>query len=152
MELSKREFIALELLKEMVKVNIDDTVNMAYLLADEFIDMSDKDSGYEPATADQVDANNNEIFSYSIELFELSLRTYNALQSESITTLGELVSKTERDLLRIPQLGKKALAELKHVLAMNGLTLDMSDKDKADYIVKDTYYFMIRAKEYPYMR
>lgn len=56
---------------------------------------------------------------------ELSVRTANCLRNESIFTVGELVKKTEADLLRTPHIGRRSLNELREILAGKGLRFGM---------------------------
>jgi DNA-directed RNA polymerase alpha subunit len=58
-----------------------------------------------------------------VDTLELSVRSSNCLKSENIDLLGDLLQKTERDLLSIPNLGRTSLREIKEVLASRGLTL-----------------------------
>ena len=60
-----------------------------------------------------------------IEDTELSPRAKNSLQTENIKTLGDLVSKTEEDLLKFKNLGRKSLEEIKDTLGTMGLSLGM---------------------------
>lgn len=60
-----------------------------------------------------------------IEDLELTVRSTNCLKGENIYYIGDLVQRTESDLLRTPNLGKKSLSEIKAVLATKGLTLGM---------------------------
>lgn len=57
--------------------------------------------------------------------YELSVRTSNCLQKDNIIYLGELVQKTEAEMLRTPNFGRKGLNEIKEVLAKEGLHLGM---------------------------
>ena|SRR5881397_3510508 len=68
----------------------------------------------------------------SVDELELSVRSYNCLKNARIRTLGELVVKTEADLLRSKNFGRKSLSEIKDVLAGLGLHLGMRDDDDAD--------------------
>ncbi len=58
-----------------------------------------------------------------IEQIELSVRTYMCLKNEGVRFLGEFARKSEAELLRIPNFGRKSLNELKEVLAQIGLHL-----------------------------
>jgi DNA-directed RNA polymerase subunit alpha len=58
-----------------------------------------------------------------IEELELGVRSYNCLKRESIQTVGDLVSKTEAELLNIPNFGKKSIDEVKDKLTERGLAL-----------------------------
>lgn len=60
-----------------------------------------------------------------VEDLELTVRSANCLKAENINLIGDLVRKTEAELLKTPNLGKKSLAEIKEVLASRGLRLGM---------------------------
>ena len=62
----------------------------------------------------------------SIEELELTVRSTNCLKAESIFLIGDLIHKTEFDLLKTPNLGKKSLNEIKDVLASKELSLGMN--------------------------
>ena len=59
----------------------------------------------------------------SIEELELTVRSTNCLKAESIFLIGDLIQRSEFDLLKTPNLGKKSLNEIKDVLASKGLSL-----------------------------
>ena len=61
----------------------------------------------------------------SIEELELTVRSTNCLKAESIYYIGDLIQRTEVELLKTPNLGKKSLTEIKDVLASRGLALGM---------------------------
>jgi len=65
----------------------------------------------------------------SVDELELTVRSYNCLKNAKIRTLGDLVEKTEAELLRSRNFGRKSLSELKEVLAGLGLHLGMRDDD-----------------------
>ena len=58
-----------------------------------------------------------------IEELELGVRSYNCLKREGVQTVGDLVSKTEAELLNIPNFGKKSIDEVKEKLDERGLAL-----------------------------
>ncbi len=58
-----------------------------------------------------------------IDDLELTVRSANCLKAESILNIGDLVQRTEVELLKTPNLGKKSLTEIKDVLASHGLSL-----------------------------
>ena len=60
-----------------------------------------------------------------VDELELTVRSANCLKAEGIERVGDLVQRTETDLLRTPNLGKKSLTEIKTVLAEHGLSLGM---------------------------
>ena len=67
----------------------------------------------------------NENLNRSVEELELSVRSYNCLKNANIQTIGDLVQKTEAEMLRTPNFGRKSLNEIKEVLAQMGLHLGM---------------------------
>ena len=60
-----------------------------------------------------------------IDDLELTVRSANCLKAENIYYIGDLIQKTEVELLKTPNLGKKSLTEIKEVLAQRGLSLGM---------------------------
>ncbi len=68
----------------------------------------------------------NEHLDKSIEELELSVRSYNCLKNANIRTIRELVAKTENDLLKTKNFGRKSLNEIKEILQTMGLSLGMS--------------------------
>ena len=61
----------------------------------------------------------------SVEELELSVRSYNCLKNANIQTIGELVQKTEAEMLRTKNFGRKSLNEIKEILGGMGLSLGM---------------------------
>ena len=72
-----------------------------------------KDLGYDPVLLRKVDE------------LELSVRSHNCLKNENITYIGDLVQKTENEMLRTANFGRKSLNEIKAVLTNFGLSLGM---------------------------
>ena len=64
----------------------------------------------------------------TIEELDLSVRSYNCLKRAGINTLEELTRKTEEDMMKVRNLGKKSLAEVKEKLAALGLSLRESEE------------------------
>ncbi|MDH5711154.1 MAG: DNA-directed RNA polymerase subunit alpha [Gammaproteobacteria bacterium] len=60
-----------------------------------------------------------------VDELELTVRSANCLKAESIYYIGDLIQRTEVELLRTPNLGKKSLTEIKDVLASHGLSLGL---------------------------
>ncbi|QJC28214.1 DNA-directed RNA polymerase subunit alpha [Enterobacteriaceae endosymbiont of Plateumaris braccata] len=60
-----------------------------------------------------------------VDDLELTVRSANCLKTESIQFIGDLVQRTEVELLKTPNLGKKSLTEIKDILASKGLSLGM---------------------------
>lgn len=69
------------------------------------------------------------VLKMSIEELELSVRSSNCLRTANIKTLAELVKKTEAEMLKTRNFGKKSLSEIKGKLAAYGLSLGMKDID-----------------------
>jgi DNA-directed RNA polymerase subunit alpha len=60
-----------------------------------------------------------------VDDLELTVRSANCLKAESIYYIGDLIQRTETELLKTPNLGRKSLNEIKDVLASRGLSLGM---------------------------
>ncbi len=79
------------------------------------------ESGSEPARAGV----SNEHLDKSVEELELSVRSYNCLKNANIRTIRELVGKTETEMLKTKNFGRKSLNEIKEILTSMGLSLGM---------------------------
>ncbi len=66
-----------------------------------------------------------EKLSKSVDEMELSVRSYNCLKNANIRTIGELVQKTEAEMLKTKNFGRKSLNEIKEILSNMGLSLGM---------------------------
>jgi DNA-directed RNA polymerase subunit alpha len=91
-----------------------------------FINLEDADEEMQEAHAEQqrsVMANEN--LDKSVEELELSVRSYNCLKNANIRTIRELVQKTEAEMLRTKNFGRKSLNEIKEILHGMGLSLGM---------------------------
>jgi DNA-directed RNA polymerase subunit alpha len=83
-----------------------------------------------PSAASPVDAqtDTNQLNRYllkKVDELELSVRSANCLKNDNIIYIGDLVQKTEAEMLRTPNFGRKSLNEIKEVLASMGLRLGM---------------------------
>ena len=67
----------------------------------------------------------SEVLNRSVEELELSVRSYNCLKNANIQTIGDLVQKTESEMLRTKNFGRKSLNEIKELLSSLGLTFGM---------------------------
>jgi DNA-directed RNA polymerase subunit alpha len=87
-----------------------------------FVDLSGSE---QPAQERAGELEVDPILLRSIDDLELTVRSANCLKAESIYYIGDLIQRTEVELLKTPNLGKKSLTEIKDVLAMRGLALGM---------------------------
>jgi DNA-directed RNA polymerase subunit alpha len=67
----------------------------------------------------------NEVLNRSVEELELSVRSYNCLKNANIQTIGDLVQKTEAEMLRTKNFGRKSLNEIKEILGNLSLSFGM---------------------------
>ena len=81
-----------------------------------------------------------------VDELELSVRSANCLKNDNIIYIGDLVQKSEQDMLRTPNFGRKSLNEIKEVLANMGLTLGMEDIDWPPEDIED----MAKRLDEPY--
>ncbi len=95
----------------------------------------------QPAGATPVSPEQAEQFGRPMEdLAELSVRSRNSLQKENIRTLGDLVQRTEDEMLKIENFGKKSLKEIQDFLAEHGLRFGMRLREGEDgqiYVMDD---------------
>ena len=97
----------------------------AGLLRDQLSVFVDLEGGEEAAEPESREPEVDPVLLRPIDDLELTVRSANCLKAESIHYVGDLVQKTEVELLKTPNLGKKSLNEIKEVLAQHGLQLGM---------------------------
>ncbi|MGB1580828.1 MAG: DNA-directed RNA polymerase subunit alpha [Nevskiales bacterium] len=78
------------------------------------------------AEAEQASNDVNPLLVKPIDDLELTVRSTNCLKAENIYFVGDLVQRSENELMKTPNLGKKSLTEIQEVLAENGLSLGMT--------------------------
>jgi DNA-directed RNA polymerase subunit alpha len=92
-------------------------------------DEDDEDGGEEASTTTAPTLHDREAWSdklnKSVDELELSVRSYNCLKNANIRTIGELVQKTEAEMLKTKNFGRKSLNEIKEILEGMGLGLGM---------------------------
>ena len=76
----------------------------------------------------------NENLNRSVEELELSVRSYNCLKNAQIQTIGELVQKSEQEMLKTKNFGRKSLNEIKAILATMGLGLGMRINERGQAV------------------
>jgi DNA-directed RNA polymerase subunit alpha len=86
-----------------------------------FVDLESDAQAATTEAAEEVDP----ILLRPVDDLELTVRSANCLKAENIYYIGDLVQRTEVELLKTPNLGKKSLTEIKDVLASRGLSLGM---------------------------
>ena len=86
-----------------------------------FVDLEGKEEAHTAAPEAEMDP----ILLRPVDDLELTVRAANCLKAENIYYIGDLIQRTEVELLKTPNLGKKSLTEIKDVLASHGLSLGM---------------------------
>jgi DNA-directed RNA polymerase subunit alpha len=86
-----------------------------------FVDLDNEKEQVVEEKEDEVDP----ILIRPVDDLELTVRSANCLKAENIYYIGDLIQRTEVELLKTPNLGKKSLTEIKDVLASRGLALGM---------------------------
>ena len=108
-------------------VSPDDAVAIASrILQDQlqlFINFEEPQAVKADVVADDIPFNRNLL--RKVDELELSVRSANCLKNDNIIYIGDLVQKTEAEMLRTPNFGRKSLNEIKEVLAQMGLHLGM---------------------------
>jgi len=82
----------------------------------------------EISPADKEDNRQDRILNMSIEDLDLSVRSYNCLKRAGINTVQELIQRTEEDMMKVRNLGKKSLEEVQQKLAELGLSLRKAEE------------------------
>ena len=90
-----------------------------------FISVGESGESESESTQESAPAVTNENLDKSVEELELSVRSYNCLKNANIRTLRELVTKTEAEMLKTKNFGRKSLNEIKEILSSMGLSLGM---------------------------
>ena len=86
-----------------------------------FVDLESESEAIPEEKEDEIDP----ILIRPVDDLELTVRSANCLKAENIYYIGDLIQRTEVELLKTPNLGKKSLTEIKDVLASRGLSLGM---------------------------
>lgn len=102
-----------EAIRYAARVLVDQLAVFADLESTDFVDSKPASTTVDPVLLRPVDD------------LELTVRSANCLKAENIYYIGDLIQRTETELLKTPNLGRKSLNEIKEVLATRGLTLGM---------------------------
>ena len=91
-----------------------------------FTDLSDS-IGSRSTVVEKVETQRDKVLEMTIEELDLSVRSFNCLKRANITTVEDLISKTQDEMIKVRNLGRKSLEEVEHKLAMMGLSLASDD-------------------------
>ena len=87
-----------------------------------FIDLSDT-VGARSTVVEKAEAQRDKVMEMTIDDMDLSVRSYNCLKRANINTVEDLISKTEEEMMKVRNLGRKSLEEVINKLSMMGLSL-----------------------------
>ena len=93
-----------------------------------FTDLSDTMST-RSTVVEKAEAQRDKVLELTIEELDLSVRSFNCLKRANINTVEDLISKTEDDMMKVRNLGRKSLEEVINKLAMMGLSLASEDNN-----------------------
>ena len=91
-----------------------------------FTDLSDT-VGNHPTVVEKTEQQRDKVLEMTIEELDLSVRSFNCLKRANINTVEDLISKTQDEMIKVRNLGRKSLEEVEHKLAQMGLSL--ADED-----------------------
>ena len=106
-------------------INPEDAIRRAGTILKDQLDVFLELRGQDEAAALTTESQIEPILLRPVDELELTVRSANCLKAENINYIGDLVQRTEVELLRTPNLGKKSLTEIKEVLESHGLSLGM---------------------------
>ena len=106
-------------------IDARDAVSLgARILVDHFMLFTDlSDSGATTTVVEKAEAQRDKVLEMTIEELDLSVRSFNCLKRASINTVEDLISKTQDEMMKVRNLGRKSLEEVMNKLAMMGLSL-----------------------------
>ena len=93
-----------------------------------FTDLSDT-VGNHPTVVEKTEQQRDKVLEMTIEELDLSVRSFNCLKRANINTVEDLISKTQDEMIKVRNLGRKSLEEVEHKLAMMGLSLADEDNN-----------------------
>jgi DNA-directed RNA polymerase subunit alpha len=112
-------------------VSPDDAIALAARIVQDqlqaFINFDEPEVQLDQGTAEKLSFNSNLL--KKVEELELSVRSANCLKNDNIIYIGDLVQKSESEMLRTPNFGRKSLNEIKEVLQQMELNLGMTVPD-----------------------
>ncbi len=101
----------------------------AKILVDHFTLFTDLSAsiGSRSTVVEKVETQRDKVLEMTIEELDLSVRSFNCLKRANINTVEDLISKTQDEMIKVRNLGRKSLEEVEHKLAMMGLSLASDD-------------------------
>ena len=97
----------------------------AKILCDHFSIFTDlsENIGQRATVVEKVETQRDKVLEMTIEELDLSVRSFNCLKRANINTVEDLINKTQDEMIKVRNLGRKSLEEVEHKLAMMGLSL-----------------------------
>ena len=111
-------------------IDARDAVSLgARILCDHFALFTDlsETMGSRSTVVEKAETQRDKVMEMTIDDMDLSVRSYNCLKRANINTVEDLISKTEEEMMKVRNLGRKSLEEVINKLAMMGLSLDSDD-------------------------
>ena len=113
-------------------ISARDAVSLgARILVDHFTLFTDlsETMGSKSTVVEKAEAQRDKVLEMTIEELDLSVRSFNCLKRANINTVEDLISKTEEEMMKVRNLGRKSLEEVINKLAMMGLSLASDDSN-----------------------
>ena len=85
--------------------------------------------GSKSTVVEKAESQTSKIMEMTIDDMDLSVRSYNCLKRANINTVEDLISKTEEEMMKVRNLGRKSLEEVINKLALMGLSLASDDSN-----------------------
>ncbi|HIR85157.1 MAG TPA: DNA-directed RNA polymerase subunit alpha [Candidatus Galloscillospira excrementavium] len=103
----------------------------ARILCDHFVLFTDlsETMGAKSTVVEKAETQRDKVLELTIEELDLSVRSFNCLKRANINTVEDLISKTEDEMMKVRNLGRKSLEEVINKLAMMGLSLASEDSN-----------------------
>ena len=103
----------------------------AKILCDHFTLFTDLSEtiGNKSTVVEKSETQRDKVLEMTIEELDLSVRSFNCLKRANINYVEDLISKTEEEMIKVRNLGRKSLEEVIHKLAMMGLSLASDDNN-----------------------
>ena len=113
-------------------IDARDAVSLgARILCDHFALFTDlsETMGSRSTVVEKAETQRDKVMEMTIDDMDLSVRSYNCLKRANINTVEDLISKTEEEMMKVRNLGRKSLEEVINKLAMMGLSLSSDDNN-----------------------